>query len=89
MGTTDSGDVDQIIDHIIDQIIEVQLHLVHCVYNRIMFNYTTLTNFEAFFEEKSVLHSFCNVSSLTKNRLKSSSTCRESKTLLINCSQIL
>ncbi len=33
-----------------------------------------LTNFDAFFEDKSFLHSFCNSSSLTKNELKSSST---------------
>ena len=43
-----------------------------------------LTNFDAFFEDNSFLHSFCNASSLTKNKLKSSNTWREPK-ILFSC----
>lgn len=43
-----------------------------------------LTNFDAFFDDNSFLHSFCNASSLTKNKLKSSNTWREPK-ILFSC----
>lgn len=62
-------------------IVTKRFNLVHCVFNRMLMK--ILTNFDAFFEDKSFLHSFCSASSLTKNKLKSSNTCRESKILAV------